>query len=375
MLATTLSSDRSKVIEWGDLGARAVAANSRDGTDAAPHTDESDWTAVNLYEVLLARTSALEPDQLTRTDGASLIPRGSIATLIGESGAGKSWLSAAFGLEQCRRGEGIAVFDFEDSEGRYIERLVALGYTKVEIVSSVRYFNPYTALSEANLAIVIGELVPAPSLIIIDAATEAAAVAVPGASSNSSDDWARFMNSFVRPLRDKTGATILLIDHPVKDKESRRGYASGTQHKRASVDVALGLETVTPFGRGASGEAILKLFKDRTGHLRALANDSDVVGVVQYAAGGNGKLRVTIDPPTERIGAFRPTHLMEKVSLFVEGEPGRTVSQIRQAVPGNAGAIGKAAELLVTEGFLSVEQQGRSRLHTSVIPFRESDDA
>jgi hypothetical protein len=356
--------------EIGERAAMAVASHVR------PEADwPADWRTVDLYQTFLNLERSTPPDQLSRTDGASLLKRGSIATLIAESGAGKSTLSAWFGLEQVRRGEGIAVFDFEDSESNYVNRLVALGFTRVEIVGQLRYFNPYSSFDEKALAAVLDELRPEPSLIVIDAATEAAVAAIPGASSNSNDDWARFMNTFVRPLRDHTGATILILDHPVKDRDSRGDYAAGTGHKRASVDVALGLEVVKPFGRGESGQALLKLFKDRNGHLRGLANDSNVLGEVNFECRSNGQMRVAIDPPDDRTGAFRPTTIMETVSRFVEGNAASTVRQIREAVTGNNRAVGVALDLLVAEGFIQLQVDGRKRLHTSIQPFREAENA
>lgn len=367
--------------KMGELAVAAIAAEHQPPIDVATGSGwegdiAADWGAVDLYQAFKDLESLRAPDQLARTDGASLLRRGDIASLIGESGSGKTWVSAALGLQEVRRGEAAAIFDFESTAHAYLARLLSAGYTRVEIVSAIRYFSPYSQFGALPLQRVLADLEtsPAPSLVVIDAATEAAAIAIPGASSNSNDDWARFMNVFVRPLRDQTGATILLLDHPVKDKDSRRGYASGTQHKRASVDVAFGLETTKTFGRGESGEALLKVFKDRSGYLRGMANDSDVVGVVKFACRPNGDLTVTIDPPAERQGAFRPSHLMEHASRHLESNPAQSVRQIRAAVPGNATAVGEAIQVLIREGFVTVEQQGRANIHKSVRPYREAND-
>lgn len=354
-----------------------IDAALRDLGGAADPPDQatgSDWQPVDLYRLMDESRERPTPSQLERTDGAPLIEQGSIIAIIGESGTGKSKLCAAFGLQQVRAGEGVAIFDFEDSAVAYLDTLETLGFERSEILSNVRYFNPYKSFDESALAEVKAALTPAPSLVVFDAATEAMAATIPGASSNSADDWSRFVNEVVRPIRDHTGATIVLIDHPVKNRDNRNGYAAGTQHKRASVDVALTLEPSEPFGRGVSGEALLKVAKDRRGHLLALANKSSIVGVVKYAARQDGSLRVSIDPPADNLGAFRPTYLMERVSQFVEVNQGTSVREIRASVKGNTQAISAAITVLIAEGYIECKQDGRSRVHSSARPYREADD-
>jgi hypothetical protein len=66
---------------------------------------------------------------------------------------------------------------------------------------------------------------------------------------------------------------------------------------------------------------------------------------------------------------------MEKVSLYVESTPGASRSQIEAAVTGKRGAVRKAIDALVAEGYLTTTTGLRGAQNHSVLAqYREADD-
>ncbi|MBA3377023.1 MAG: hypothetical protein H0U00_14635 [Actinobacteria bacterium] len=72
---------------------------------------------------------------------------------------------------------------------------------------------------------------------------------------------------------------------------------------------------------------------------------------------------------------FRPTVLMERVSIRLEGQAeARTQTWIEQNVTGKVPGIRRALEVLVDEGFVTREETKRGHYFTSVRPYREADE-
>jgi hypothetical protein len=72
---------------------------------------------------------------------------------------------------------------------------------------------------------------------------------------------------------------------------------------------------------------------------------------------------------------FRPTHLMERVSRFVEANPGAGKNGIVTAVGGKRTAVFTAIDRLADERWICRAQgANRSQEHYSVRAYREDDD-
>ena len=79
--------------------------------------------------------------------------------------------------------------------------------------------------------------------------------------------------------------------------------------------------------------------------------------------------------PSDGTGTFRPYYLMERVSKAITATPGLTTRAIRAAVNGKNDAKDLALELLVIEGYVTVDLgPNRSKLHRSVMPFELSKE-
>lgn len=364
-MATQSKPEHLRILDTADLAADAIAANT--------HTEPTNsWMPVELYDLMTNPSPPVEPSILHRTDGLALFYPGKNHLVMSQPEGGKSQLATHAGTSEMNRQEGFAYIDFEDTAESFVERATAHGATTMQLGTQVYYVRPDAPLEEWSRGELLAAMRPEPSLIVIDANTEA--LSLHGLDSNNGNDWSKLMSLLVYPLRD-TGAAVVLLDHVTKDRDSRGRFAIGTGHKLASVDVAYTLETIKPFGRGSEGSSRLKLVKDRPGHLRQHANDSGVIGIVNYIPGDNGALTVTIDPPDAASAAeFRPTHLMERASRHIEASPGDSTRSILEAVGGRRNAASLALRLLKDEGFVTVERQGSASLHTSVNPYREETD-
>ena len=275
-------------------------------------------------------------------------------------------------LEVLRRGGVVVWIDFEDSPDSIAGRLLALGATEEEILSSFRYVQPAEPLTRATEIDLRLEL-HGSALVVIDAINEAMTAAE--LDPNANRDVAAWYAQVPR-LAIAAGATNLNLDHVAKDPTAQRG-AVGGGHKMASIDgAAYRIDAVTPFGRGSKGIVRLRLAKDRPGHVRGLLGPGKdpIAAVVAIDATDGQALVVEVGPPGGgEIDDWRPTRLMEKISIFVEGqtEPASTRA-ILAGVDGKQTYKATALEALVHGGYFARTSGPRNALlHTSERPFRE----
>lgn len=131
---------------------------------------------------------------------------------------------------------------------------------------------------------------------------------------------------------------------------------------------------------GGIGRVMLRIEKDRTGELRKSSGGgyagtltldsthSETEGITRWSIGRE-------DSPITTEGKFRPTHLMEKVSRFVEDNDQATGADIARAKFGKAEHVRAAIQCLIEEGFISpIAGPRNSTLHHSTAIYRESED-
>jgi hypothetical protein len=291
----------------------------------------------------------------------------------GEPESLKTWAALVLVAGEIRAGRNAAYVDFEMGRREVLERLRALGLEDEAIRDRLIYLEPTEPLTGDALGDV-HEILDArqPSLIVIDAA--AGALALHGCDPNSGADIERFYRIVVGELRSR-GAAIVVLDHLVKDREARGRYAIGSERKIGAADVHLRFEVTQPFGRGRTGRVRIETKKDRPGHLRRpraadLELDSDP---------DTGAIRWEFTTPTVDVepATFRPTVLMEKVSIYVErcvDPPSR--NQVEKGITGkNTNAKRLAMDVLIREGHLAADDGPRSaKLLRVVRPYRQSDD-
>lgn len=344
--------------------AAGTSQAEQDGSSAA-----SSWTLVDLAPVLSGAGPSVEPTILARPDSQCLLYPGKLHWLSGEPETGKGWISLHGCVEQMRDGARVLYVDFEDQAQTAVSRLRALGCEDELIAARFLYISP----DEAQPERAIGELSAySPSLVILDGVTEAMVLA--GLDPLSGTDSAAWIGGLARPLA-RAGAAVLAVDHVVKRKDERGRWPYGSQHKLAGVDVAYGVTVSAPMGRGRVGHLHLVVQKDRLGYVRGFAHGKEAAGVRLTSSGERMAVSLLV-PGAEADGAepFRPTKLMERVSSALEARTPLTGDGIRAAVVGKAQWTDKARDQLVIEGHARVELDGRSKLYSSVEPYREHDE-
>jgi hypothetical protein len=336
--------------------------------------DRSSWAPVDLAAVL-ANQDGLEspPAILARNDGEFLLYRGKVHWFAGEPETAKGWLAAAATSEEIRAGEHVLWADFEDEASTLVSRLGVLGHPPEEIVERFHYLRPDEPMTDAGrgeLEQVLEEF--RPSLGVIDGMTDA--LALEGIDLRDNTEVATWMRGLPMMLRDR-GMAVVICDHVIKDSESRGRWSIGAQHKLAKTDVQYRLKVEEPLGRGLVGRVLIRVEKDRPGHLRAMANGKTVAELIADAS-VEGKMRLSLQPvDAEDTGAFRPTGYMEKVSRTCEAEPGLSLRKVRAAVGGKATYVDQAIEVLVHEEYLEVRPQGQAQCHYVIRAYREAEDS
>jgi hypothetical protein len=306
------------------------------------------------------------PTCMLRSDGVALLYPGEVHSLAGEPESGKGWLMLSVTADLLRAGERVLYLDFEDSPASIVGRLLALGADAATIITRLAYVRPEGGLSRSALDALLAR---GPfALAVADGLSEAYALL--GLDSYANQDVPKFLARLARPLA-ATGAAVVLIDHVPKDRENRGRYAIGAQHKLAGVAAAYGVQVIERPSRTQTGRIKLVLAKDRHGHVPGRTG-SEIALVTVDPSDGGSRVEVRVDPPdgTDPEGKFRPTALMERVSIEVEGEPGLSLKQLRARVRGKDQYVSDAIEVLLAEGWIRREKVGSAFRHYSVRAFR-----
>ncbi len=329
------------------------------------------WRPVDLTAFLDGTHTPPLADLLRRSDGAGLAYLGRVHWLSGEPGALKSWLALHACAEAMHTDNPVVFIDFEDGAAGIVARLLALGVTASTIRTHLTYLSPDGALSYAardELAGVVGGA----QLVVIDACTEA--LSVQGLSSKDDTDIASWLALLPR-WAAKLGPAVLVLDHVIKDPETRGKWATGSQHKLAGLDgVAYTLENVAPGGVGMTGRSRLYLAKDRHGRVEphAVPSTAGKRWLADFVVDSTGPFtEAVLHPPAVQGGPFRPTTLMAKVSDALE-RAGKPLSgrEIDARVQGKAGVIRSAVAALEDEGCIEVKPgPNRSQLHHLTRPY------
>jgi len=341
------------------------------GPPKTPAVSVSRWEPVDLAAVLRGEQVTLAPTVFERSDGIRLLYPGRINALIGETESGKTWVAMNIVAQELNAGHHVIYADFEDGPESAVERLRALGVSVEAIADHLTYLNPGGRFDELAQAVIEEAIARrgVPSLAVIDGVTEA--MSDIGLDPISGTDVALYYAGSPRWLA-RTGAAVALIDHVTKSQEGRGRWAIGSERKLSGLDgAAYGLETILPFGRGKTGMVRISVAKDRCGHIRQHAGAKGVISMVELKSWPDDGVTVSFGLPEQIAeGAFRPTHLMEKISEAVIANPGLSSRAIRGAVSGKNDAKDLALELLVNEGYVEVELgPNRAKRHTSRRPF------
>lgn len=330
------------------------------------------WSPVDLARYLDGSYQPEQPTMFTRTDGVSLIYPGLVHDIHGESESGKSLVAQAVAAGIIGSGQEVVYLDFESGPGPMAQRMLSFGLTADQIMALFVYvrpeLNPY-ALTETDAF--RGLLARRPALVVLDGVTDA--LVQFGASSKDNDEITKWHRFVPRTIADRTGAAVVLIDHVIKDGESRGRFAIGGQAKLATIDGAsYAAEIKEPIGKGMRGAISLRIGKDRPGSIRphcgawrAGDRSQEAARVVIDSTADPNRILATFEPPTSHVGDveehrdYMPYGAMERASRLVENQAGqrirRTDLQNLMAIKfpqTKTGTIKSAISVLIADGFL-----------------------
>ncbi len=298
--------------------------------------------------------------------GVELVYPGKRHVFSGPPESAKTFATYAIALEEIRCGGNILLVDFEMGPWDARDRLREMGTTDAEL-EHVFYIEPETPAT----AEIIESLASSWTftLVVIDAA--AGAYSLQGLDDNKRGDVERFARIYVQAFWLRGVATIV-VDHVVKAAENRGRNPIGSERKLGGADVHLGFETVRALARGGSGLFRIITHKDRFGHLKRpkaaeleLCSDPRAHAITwTFSAAGSADA-----------GSWRPTHLMEKVSRWLELQPDEVSrSDVEKSVTGTGEFVRRALDELIAAGHVAERGGPRgARLNRSLSAFRESD--
>jgi hypothetical protein len=337
----------------------------------APNT----WQPVDLTDVLDGTYEPEVPDLLPREDGLGLLYRGRVHSIHAESESGKSLVVQAETARLLNAGERVAYLDFESDAASVVRRLLDLGADPEAVRSRFDYRRPEVAPAPGTpeRAAWLGLLTGRCALVVLDGVTEAMDVLAPrGSGVDLNERIAGWLRGYPVRLANNTGAAVVLIDHVVKNAESRGRHAIGGQHKMAGLTgAAYTVEVKDQPRRGHVGVLHLRIAKDRPGSIRAQCGQmratdrTQLASVVRIDSTGD-RIAVTMASPgaeAETSATFRPTYLMERVSRWLQAHAGQhSRSAVTKAVKGNKAALETALDVLSDEGYATVSETLRGSI-------------
>ena len=322
---------------------------------------DDSWLPINLAD--LEEKPPVEPT-LGRL---GIVYPGKRHVFSGPQESAKTLAAYAIAIQVVRAGGRVVLLDFEMGQWDARNRLRELGTTNEEL-AMISYVEPAVPATPAAILHLVNL---DPDLVLVDAA--AGAYDLQGLDDNKRSDVERFTSVYVRSFW-RNGIATIVLDHVVKDTQVRGAYAIGSERKVGGADVHLGFEVITPIKRGSTGLYKIVTHKDRGGFLK------------------RGKLadfELKSDPVTNRItwsirhpepdqgDTFRPTHLMESVSRYLElkSEP-VSRSDVESDVTGRGEYVRQALDVLTSEGYVGETRGARgARMMVSISSYREDSDS
>lgn len=362
----------------------------QDDTEAAHSDERPSWAAVDLSTYLDGTHTPAVPTLLARTDGVCLLYPGLVHSLHGESESGKSLVAQYLAAQQIKAGHAVLFIDFESDAGSVTERLLMFGATPAQILALFTYIRPEMDPRSAGAEMPAWHAMLARSyvLAVIDGVTDS--LGIFGYSTKDNDDVAAWMRVLPKNIAKRTGAAVTVIDHVVKDNDSRGRFAIGAQAKMSGLTGAgYTVEVTEPLGRGLRGVIVLRVGKDRPGYVRGRSGPmrksdrtQEAARVVIDSTLDPDRPAVTVEPWRGSDGApivarsFRPTGLMEKISEALEAAPEPLSARgIKERVAGKREAVNLALDLLVSEAWVDRQDGARNALlHTVVRTYRQKLD-
>jgi hypothetical protein len=324
--------------EWWADPRRSEQQSARESeTEPSPATPASGGSGSEFFRGgrydLAAYFAGTEPETpkpsiLHRSDGESLLYRGTINQLIGEAEGGKTWVALAALAEVLVTGGKGAYVDI-DGNGvpSLVSRLAQLGADVREAVDEDRFaiFTPTDPEQFTDMVTIVTR--SRVDLVVVDSFGEA--MPIYALSTNDNDEVTAFMRERLVPMAD-SGAAVLVIDHVVKNAEARGGHGIGAQAKKRRTDgayVEVVISDVFSFRLG--GRARLFIRKDRHAGLNNATSRDRYWGSFVLEAEGRGYRIESAAPasPSDSVNEVSETiqRHMVSVSRYLHGLLGLAV--------------------------------------------------
>ena len=283
------------------------------------------------------------------------------------SGVGKSLAMLIVAVEIVRQGGTVAIIDVENGADEYARRLEAIIGDDEELSSAcsvrLRYYE-YPPLSlEWGEEEWVGALADC-DLVVFDSSRHV--LSTLGLAEDANDDYSKFMGRMVMPL-SKAGKTTAILDNTGHEGDHPRGASA----KRDLNEVLFSLTAPDEFDLETEGRLIWRRTRQRFAGAIPKALE-------QRIGGGTYGLPTAVadgEDSDRADQAFRPTFLMQRVSQYVEFDPGCSQAAVLKNVDGKDSYIIKAVQILDDEGWIRREPGPRlSKLHYPVTPYREAQD-
>jgi hypothetical protein len=342
-------------------GGQEITAGAKLNGSAPDEQERDSWTPINLNA--LPEHPPVQPT----LGSVGLVYPGKRHVFSGPQETAKTLAAYAIGLEVVRQNGTLILIDFEMGAWDARNRLRELGAQPNDL-DRIHYLEPSDPATDRTMP---GLLTLHPALVIVDAA--AGAYDLQGLDDNKRQDVERFTRLYVRAFW-KAGVATIVLDHVVKNTETRGKYAVGSERKVGGADVHLGFEVISPISRGSRGLYKIVTHKDRGGFLKR---------------GNLANMELDSDPDTHQItwefkpadsdegdGWRGPTRLMEKVSAYLDKHPeGASRTHLEEAIMGRAGYVRKAMDALIARGYVAETPGPRNaRILTNITSYSEKDE-
>jgi hypothetical protein len=321
---------------------------------------ETTWTPVDMSMVGL---TVEEATIFTRLDEVGLIYPGRVHWFQGESESHKTWVLLIAMAQILIDGGNAAYIDFEDHPASIKSRLEALGVPTETITDPNRfvYMRPDEPLGDDQRAELFTALdATKPVLVVVDGVSEAMNVEdLDPLSTPDTAEWIRRLPKLIAA----TGPGVAVIDHQTKAIEGRKGWAFGSQHKKAGTDgAAYDVTAIRKVHRAylsdpVEGLVVVKVVKDRIGYVRG-HSPADNAATIRITAWPDGGItyQVTTDAIANDFG------LRQRIAQYLDGAPGASKRSIRDAGGGRE-TLDQTLAGMIADGHVRMEKQGAAHAH------------
>ena len=298
------------------------------------------------------------PMLLTRSDGKGLLYEGETVWLAADVGVGKTWFQTYIALMQLQMGRRVAFCAWEGAMKTPYRRLKLMGLDPVDYPGQFLYIEPGFENEPDIMGALCDWLIGGengPASVHIESVTSS------GADPNGANllDW---WTKVVAPLT-RTGASVILSDHPPKRIEGSAPGPMGSNFKRMEADQIVDFKRGVTFDQNRDGYTILTNVKGRHGDLAV--PDGEVLARLVFTNEGGG-VHIAFDPPEDEdniTGAEMRAAVMRVLRGLKEHLAGQIegYAALLALAPGNKNRKAAVVKHMKEEGLLTQSAKGKGK--------------